>query len=80
MSDPAEEEAIRRQVEQTLRVMKLSMVFGVVVLVILAVVVSSLRGVFILAAIIYLFGSLGTQWYLRRRFLSQLKGAGTGVS
>jgi len=74
MSDPAEEEAIRRQVEQTLRVMKLSMVFGVVVLVILAVVVSSLRGVFILAAIIYLFGSLGTQWYLRRRFLRQLQG------
>ena len=67
--DPAEDAAIRRQVESTLRMMKLSMVFGVVVLVILAIVVSSLRGVFLLAAIIYLFGSLGTQWYLRRRFL-----------
>lgn len=72
--DPAEDAAIRRQVESTLRVMKLSMVFGVVVLVILAIVVSSLRGVFLLAAIIYLFGSLGTQWYLRRRFLAQLRG------
>ncbi len=74
MSDPAEEEAIRRQVDSTLRVMKLSMIVGVVVLVILAIAISSLRGVFILAAIIYLCGSLGTQWYLRRRFISQLKG------
>ncbi len=74
MSDPAEEAAIRRQVERTLRVMTLSMIAGVIVLVVLAAVVSSLRGVFILAAIIYLFGSLGTQWYLRRRFLGPLKG------
>ena len=74
MSDPAEEAAIRRQVERTLRVMTLSMIVGVIVLVVLAAVVSSLRGVFILAAIIYLFGSLGTQWYLRRRFLGPLKG------
>jgi ABC-type arginine/histidine transport system permease subunit len=72
MADPAEEAAIRRQVEATLRVMKISMVVGVVVLVILAIAVSSLRGVFLLAAIIYLFGSLGTQWYLRRKFLGQL--------
>ena len=74
MSDPAEEAAIRRQVESTLRVMKLSMVVGVIVLLILAIAVSSLRGLFLLAAIIYLFGSLGTQWYLRRRFLGPLKG------
>jgi ABC-type bacteriocin/lantibiotic exporter with double-glycine peptidase domain len=74
MPDPAEEAAIRSQVERTLRVMMLSMIVGVIVLVVLAAVVSSLRGVFILAAIIYLFGSLGTQWYLRRRFLGPLKG------
>ncbi|HEX3360865.1 MAG TPA: hypothetical protein VHS74_07740 [Solirubrobacterales bacterium] len=74
MSDPAEEAAIRHQVERTLRVMTLSMIVGVIVLLVLAAVVSSLRGVFILAAIIYLFGSLGTQWYLRRRFLGPLKG------
>ena len=73
-TDPAEEAAIRRQVESTLRVMKLSMVFGVIALAILAIVVSRLRGVFLLAAVIYLFGSLGTQWYLRRRFLAELRG------
>ncbi len=54
--------------------MTLYMAVGLVVLVILAVAVSSLRGVFILAAIVYLFGSLGAQWYLRRRFLGPLKG------
>ena len=70
--DPAEEEAIRRQVESTLRVMKVSMIVGVVILAILAIAVSSLRGVFILAAIIYLCGSLATQWYLRRKFIGQL--------
>lgn len=72
--DPAEEAAIRQQVEQALRVMTISMVVGLVVIVILAVAISSLRGVLLLAAFIYLFGSMGTQWYLRRRFLGHLKG------
>jgi ABC-type bacteriocin/lantibiotic exporter with double-glycine peptidase domain len=72
--DPAEEAAIRSQVEGALRTMTLSMVIGLVVIVVLAVLVSSLRGVLILAGVIYLFGSLGTQWYLRRRFLGPLKG------
>jgi uncharacterized membrane protein YqjE len=74
MSGPAEEAAIRQQVEQALRKMTLYMAVGLVVLVILAATVSSLRAVFILAAIVYLFGSLGAQWYLRRRFLGPLKG------
>jgi ABC-type bacteriocin/lantibiotic exporter with double-glycine peptidase domain len=72
--DPAEEAAVRRQIESTLRVMTISAAIGLVVLVVLAIAVSSLRGVFILAAIVYLFGSLGAQWYLRRRFLGNLKG------
>jgi ABC-type bacteriocin/lantibiotic exporter with double-glycine peptidase domain len=72
--DPAEEAAVRRQIESTLRVMTISAAIGLVVLVILAIAISSLRGVFILAAIVYLFGSLGAQWYLRRRFLRNLKG------
>jgi ABC-type bacteriocin/lantibiotic exporter with double-glycine peptidase domain len=74
MPGPAEEAVIRQQVEQALKKMTLYMAVGLVVLVILAVVASSLRGVFILAAIVYLFGSLGAQWYLRRRFLGPLKG------
>ena len=72
--DPAEEAAIRSQVEGALRTMKLSMVIGLVVVVVLAVLVSSLRGVLILAGVIYLFGSLCAQWCLRRRFLRGLKG------
>ena len=72
--DPAEEAAVRRQVEKTLRTMALSTLAGLVVIAILAVFISSARGVLILAGIIYLFGSLGTQWYLRRRFLGPLKG------
>ena len=74
MPGPAEEAAIRQQVEQALKKMTLYMAVGLVALVILAIVASSLRGVFILAAIVYLFGSLGAQWYLRRRFLGPLKG------
>ncbi|HEY0278495.1 MAG TPA: hypothetical protein VGC32_09530 [Solirubrobacterales bacterium] len=74
MSGPAEDAAIRLQVERELKKMTLYLAVGLVVLVILAVAVSSLRGVFILAAIVYLFGSLGAQWYLRRRFLGPLKG------
>jgi uncharacterized membrane protein YiaA len=74
MSGPAEDAAIREQVEQALKKMTLYMAVGLVVLGIRAVVASSLRGVFILAAIVYLFGSLGAQWYLRRRFLGPLKG------
>jgi ABC-type bacteriocin/lantibiotic exporter with double-glycine peptidase domain len=72
--DPAEEAAIRSQVEGALRTMTISMVIGLVVIAVLAVLVSSLRGVLLLAGIIYLFGSLATQWYLRRRFLGPLKG------
>jgi ABC-type bacteriocin/lantibiotic exporter with double-glycine peptidase domain len=73
MPDPAEEAEIRATVEQALRKMTISMVVGLVVLVILAIAISSLRGVFLLAAIVYLFGSMGAQWYLRRKFLGGLK-------
>lgn len=65
-------------VEAALRKMTVTMVVGLVGLVILAVVVSNLRGVFILAAFVYLFGSIGAQWYLRRRFLGPLKGPSAG--
>jgi ABC-type bacteriocin/lantibiotic exporter with double-glycine peptidase domain len=72
--DPAEEAEIREMVEGALRKMTLTMVVGMVALIILAVAVSKLRGVFVLAAFVYLFASMAAQWYLRRRFLGPLKG------
>ncbi|HVX31964.1 MAG TPA: hypothetical protein VHA80_02395 [Solirubrobacterales bacterium] len=73
--DPAAEAAIRRQIEQTLRIMALSTLVGLIVIVVIAVVVPSVRGVMILVAIVYLLSSLAARWYLRRQFLSRLKGS-----
>ncbi len=79
-ADPAVEAAIRRQVETTLRAMALATVVGLVVIAIIAAVVPSIRGVMILVGIVYLLSSLGARWYLRRQFMSRLKGPGAGVS
>jgi hypothetical protein len=79
-SDPATEAAVRRQIEMTLRTMALSTVIGLVVIAILAIAVPSIRSVLILVGIVYLVTSLAARWYLRRKFLSQLKGPGAGVS
>jgi hypothetical protein len=77
--DPAAEAVIRRQIERTLRVMALSTLIGLVVIVLVAVVVPSIRGVMILVGIVYLLSSLAARWYLRRQFLSRLKGPGAGA-
>jgi hypothetical protein len=74
--DPAAEAAIRRQIEQTLRVMALSTLVGLIVIVVVAIAVPSIRGVMILVGIVYLLGSLAARWYLRRQFLSRLEGPG----
>ena len=76
--DPAAEAAIRRQIEQTLRVMALPTLIGLIVIAIVAVVVPSIRGVMILVGIVYLLSSLAARWYLRRKFMSRLKGPGAG--
>lgn len=76
--DPAAEAVIRRQIEQTLRVMALSTVVGLIAIVVIAVAVSSIRGVMILVGIVYLLGSLSARWYLRHKFLSRLQGPGAG--
>jgi len=76
--DPAAEAMIRHQIEQTLRVMALSTLIGLVVIVIVALAVPSIRGVMILVGIVYLLASLGARWYLRRRFLSRLRGSDAG--
>lgn len=74
--DPVQEAVIRRQIEQTLRVMALSTLVGLIVIVVIAVVVPSIRGVMILVGIVYLLSSLAARWYLRRQFMSRLKGPG----
>jgi hypothetical protein len=78
-SDPAAEAVVRRQIEQTLRYMALSTVIGLIVIVVIAVAVPSIRGVMILVAIVYVLTSLAARWYLRRQFLSRLKGPGAGA-
>lgn len=77
--DPAEEEVLRRQVEATLRAMALSTIVGLIVIIVIAIAVSSIRGVMILVGVVYLASSLAAQWYLRRKFMSRLKGP-AGVS
>jgi uncharacterized membrane protein YqjE len=76
----AAEEVLRRQIEQTLRFMALSTLIGLIVIVVIAVAVPSIRGVMILVGIVYLLSSLAARWYLRRRFMSRLGGPGSGAS
>lgn len=77
--DPAAEAMIRRQIEQTLRMMALATLIGLLVIVIVAVAVPGVRGVMILVGIVYLLGSLAARWYLRRQFMSRLDGPGAGA-
>jgi type IV secretory pathway TraG/TraD family ATPase VirD4 len=76
----AEEAAMRRQIETTLRFMRLQTTIGIIVILALIAFVSSIRGVMILVGIIFAFSSLGAYWWLRRNLNSRLKGPGTGVS
>lgn len=66
-------EAMRRQVEATLRYMVISTLIGLVVIVVLAVAISDIRGVLILVGIIYLLTSLGAYVYLRRTLNQRLQ-------
>lgn len=77
--DPAAEAVLRRQIDQTLRFMTVSMVIGLVVIAVIAVAVSSIRGVMILVFFVYLVTSLVARWYLRRNFMARLKGPGPGA-
>jgi hypothetical protein len=79
-ADPAAEAVIRRQIETTLRFMALSTIVGLIVIAVLAVVLPDERGVMILVGFVYLVTSLAARWYLRRQFLSRLKGSGADVS
>jgi uncharacterized membrane protein len=78
-ADPtAEEAAMRRQIETTLRFMRLQTIIGIIVILALIVFVSSIRSVMILVGIIFAFSSLGAYWWLRRNLNSRLRGPGAG--
>jgi ABC-type bacteriocin/lantibiotic exporter with double-glycine peptidase domain len=71
--DPAATEALRRQVDATLRFMALSTIVGLVIIAILAVVLADIRGVLILVGFVYLVTSAAAYWYLRRTFNTRLE-------
>jgi hypothetical protein len=73
MAEPDDQELLRRQVEATLRFMTLSTVVGAVIIAILAVVLSDIRGVLILVGIVYIVTSVVAQIYIRRNFAARLK-------
>jgi hypothetical protein len=74
-TDPtAEEAAMRRQIETTLRFMRLQTTLGIVVIIALIIFVSSIRGVMVVVGIIFAFSSLGAYWWLRRNLNSRLGG------
>jgi hypothetical protein len=70
--DPAEVEALRRQVETTLRFVALSTVVGVVIIAILAALISGSRGVLILVGLVYLVTSTVAYFVLRRNLNARL--------
>jgi len=79
-ADPsAEEAAMRRQIETTLRFMRLQTAIGIVVILALIVFMSSIRGVLILVLVIFAFSSLGAYWWLRRNLNSRLGGQRSGT-
>jgi hypothetical protein len=77
--DPAAEAVMRRQIEQTLRFMRLQTAIGLVVIVVLAIILSDIRGVLLLVGFVYVLTSLGAYWCLRRNFMARLEGARPGA-
>ena len=78
-ADPAAREALRRQIDATLRFMALSTIVGLVIIAILAVVLADIRGVLVLVGFVYLLTSVGAYWYLRRNFMGRLKRVAPGA-
>jgi hypothetical protein len=73
--DPAAEQAaMRRQIETTLRFMRLQTVVGVIVILALIAFMSDIRGVLVLVLIIFAFSSAGAYWWLRRNLNARLGG------
>ncbi len=72
-TDPAATELLRRQVDATLRFMRLSTLIGVVIIAILAALISDIRGVLVLVGIVYLLTSAAAYWYLRRTLNARIE-------
>ncbi len=68
----AEEAAMRRQIEQTLRFMRLQTAVGIVVIIVLIIFASSIRGVMVLVLVIFALSSAGAYWWLRRNLNARL--------
>jgi hypothetical protein len=78
-ADPAAEEAaMQRQIETTLRFMRLQTFVGIIVILALFAFMSSIRGVLALVFIIFTFSSAGAYWWLRRSLNARLRGPGAG--
>jgi ABC-type bacteriocin/lantibiotic exporter with double-glycine peptidase domain len=78
--DPTvEQAAMRRQIEQTLRFMRLQTAIGIVVILALIIFMSSIRGVLVLVLVIFTFSSLGAYWWLRRNLNARLGGQRPGA-
>jgi uncharacterized membrane protein YqjE len=77
---PVADDPLRRQVEATLRFMALSTVAGLVIIAILAVAISGIRGVLIFVGVVYLLTSVAAYWYLRRTLNARLKRGGPPAS
>jgi hypothetical protein len=71
--DAAADAAMRRQVEVTLRFMVVTTLIGLLVIAVLAVFASGIRGVLILVGAVYLLTSLGAYLYLRRTLNNRLE-------
>jgi hypothetical protein len=71
--DAAANAAMRRQVEVTLRFMAATTLIGLLVIAVLAVFASGIRGVLILVGAVYLLTSLGAYLYLRRTLNNRLE-------
>jgi hypothetical protein len=79
--DPAAEQAaMRRQIETTLRFMRLQTTVGIIVILALIAFASSIRGVMVLVLIIFSLSSAGAYWWLRRNLNARLGGQRSGVS
>jgi hypothetical protein len=78
-ADPtAQAASMRRQIETTLRFMRLQTAVGVIVILGLIAFMSNIRGVLVLVLIIFTFSSLGAYWWLRRNLNARLGGPGGG--
>ena len=67
-----EREALRRQVDSTLRFMRLQTAVGVVVIAVLAALLSGARGLMILIGLVFLLTSGVAYWFLRRSLVARL--------